>query len=131
MTSISACRNLVVGWAVVCGLCRSVSPGAWASESAPLVLEVSAGPYDREKTPIVFTLPEPLAQRGTVRLILLDDGREVSSQRIPGEKPAVAWVLAGRLAPRETVFLFLAHDPRHVYHRPRPPLRFTLPLGSI
>lgn len=98
MTSISACCNLVVGWAVVCGLCRSVSPGAWASESAPLVLELSAGPYDREKTPIVFTLPEPLAQRGTVRLILLDDGREVSSQRIPGEKPAVTWVLAGRLA---------------------------------
>lgn len=76
-------------------LAALVLAGAAPMTSAEVV--VDAGPYDRENTPIVASLPKSLAAFTRFVMTPVDGGGQVHCQVLTLETPALAWVLSERL----------------------------------
>jgi hypothetical protein len=63
--------------------------------SAGVVIEVAAGEYPRQQTPVIFELPGPLAAARAMTLTELETGRRVAAQLLkgPGTAPSLAWIV--------------------------------------
>lgn len=71
--------------------------------AAPSVeLELTAGDYDRDQTPITFLLPKKLAEFQHFKLVRAADKQEIAAQRYPGKTAKIGWVLARPLDKGET-----------------------------
>ncbi len=89
-TLLSLGALLALGVAAV-----AAKPTDQAADS--LVLELTAGKYDRANTPVVCTLPESTPQAikdaPTLRLVRLDTQQTVNVQRLSGSPTRVVWIV--------------------------------------
>ena len=60
-------------------------------------LKVSAGKYYRDKTPVIFKLPDTFKKYDNFTLIRRDTGKKVDVQKLPGKEPAVVWLIRDKL----------------------------------
>ncbi len=73
-------------------------PCTHAAEPTRLTLELSAGDFDRDRTPVMFPLPESVVERSTLILQQAGKDRVIPTQVINGESPALVWMLEEPLA---------------------------------
>ena len=76
-----------------------------------ILLEVSAGEYARENTPLFFDLPEAFRKRGYISLTREDTGYSVDVQVLDGKVPSLTWLLQERIGKGEKRRYKLKIDP--------------------
>ena len=66
--------------------------------AADIHLEVQAGGHDRENCPVVFALPDELADTNPIFLVRESDGQQIPTQRFgPVNSPKIMWMIHDRL----------------------------------
>lgn len=79
---------------VLAELAAAKSADASPSKTDAIVLEVSAGRYDRRDSPVAFVLPEAICNWPGFRLADAGTREVVAAQFEPGESPRLRWMLA-------------------------------------
>ncbi len=67
--------------------------GVRAAQAADLTLELSAGDFDRDRTPVMFELPEALRDIKTFSLKRTEGGNIIPAQQVDGDPPSLVWML--------------------------------------
>lgn len=94
MSILSRCLLISVLSAGIVGCLRQT---ARADETKDVIIEVNAGPIDREQVTLEVELPGTFKNAGPLHLKRLDNGQMVPAQRLPGTTSRIAWVLEERL----------------------------------
>jgi hypothetical protein len=64
-----------------------------SAEDTIVELEVQAGEFAREHTPVFLQLPDEVTDDRTLVMQRVEDKRRVGVQRVPGDKPTIAWMI--------------------------------------
>ena len=75
----------------------TISP-TWAN----IIIQVSAGKYDRSDTPVSFDLPQALARQDHLTLTEFDTNNVVPAQSTGSDPPRLVWLLSNPLAAGKT-----------------------------
>ena len=94
------CSAIVLILAIASGNRTGVAGENAAGET--IVVEVDAGPQDRQGAPVFFELPQRLRTHRHFLLTRLENDTAVDVQRLPGEEAIVVWLIRDVLRTGET-----------------------------
>jgi hypothetical protein len=69
----------------------------WAEDTI-IEIEVQAGKFNREQTPVILRLPGEVADDRQLVMQRVEDRKRIGLQRIAGDHPSVAWMIEKPLA---------------------------------
>ena len=68
------------------------------AEDTIIEIEVQAGKFNREQTPVILRLPGEVADDRQLVMQRVEDRKRIGLQRIAGDHPSVAWMIEKPLA---------------------------------